>query len=160
MNVSEKRVLVPLLRRIYNGEPLTSRQRGAAEWLLHRLQKPASKSKKAARARKEGRAATHRDETGRIREAVLQRAAGVCENCGARTADVAHLDHWLGGSGRRRPMQAVETTWLLCAMCDYSRTHNLPSAAFWNDRRMRHCASYGYPFHAHIEHEPLKKEAP
>jgi hypothetical protein len=157
MNAAEKRILLPLLKRVKAGETPSFRMRSAAEHLIYRFSKPASKSKKAARVRKEGKAATHRESMGHIREAVLQRAAGRCENprCGvAFIAPVtAEMDHWLSGGGRRREKQSVETCWMLCWVCHKDRTANIPSAAWWNSAFAAHCARYGYPFQAHIEKE-------
>jgi hypothetical protein len=92
--------------------------RSAAEHLIYRFSKPASKSKKAARVRKEGKAATHREETARIREAVFQRAGGKCELCPwIPPRDATELHHMEGGAGRRREKQAISNCVALCFGC-------------------------------------------
>jgi hypothetical protein len=102
----------------------------------------------------------------RIRDEVKGRARGRCEalhleiiagrevwmRC--RHRGLA-LDHWLGGSGRRRPFESVETTWLLCIGDDRARTANDPTAEFWNRSFAEHCRRWGYAFTPHIEHAPL-----
>jgi hypothetical protein len=160
VNAAERRILLPLLKRIHKGEAPNFRMRSAAEHLIYRFSKPASKSKKAARVRKEGKAATHRDSTARIREAVMQRANGTCEcGCGSDFIDMAglmpHFDHWLGGVGRRKVKQSIETCWAITSGCHFMRTTNNPSAEAWNGRFRLHCEKHGYPFQAHIEHKEI-----
>jgi hypothetical protein len=98
--------------------------------------------KKAKRSRR-------REAVSEIRSLVIARAKGKCEACGG--AGVA-LDHWLGGNGRRRVAESVETCWLLCRRCDEPRTANKPSAGYWNDMFAIHCARHGYPVVRHVEH--------
>ena len=87
-----------------------------------------------------------------IRIAVMKRAAGTCEalDCQQRTLEL-QLDHWLGGGGRRRQMESVETCWALCAKDHAARTCNIPSASHWNALFRAHCKKYGYPFPSHKE---------
>lgn len=102
----------------------------------------------------------HRASTKEIRAAVMVRANFRCEviHSGGRCALPAiSMDHWLGGAGRRRQQQKVETCWALCATHDYQRTHNVPSAAVWNERRRRHCDVHGHGFQPHIEHARLTR---
>lgn len=99
-----------------------------------------------------------REETGNIRRKVFERAAGGCEAytfpLGTDTAERCGeppeiLDHWLGGSGRRRPKQSVETCWALCGDCNDDRTANFPDADWWNESFRLHCQANGYPFLGH-----------
>lgn len=85
---------------------------------------------------------------GAIRAAVMDRARGRCEACGERAA--LALDHWLGGIGRRRQMESVETTWALCGECHRDRTENRPSAADWNRHFEAHARRHGYPVVLHL----------
>lgn len=92
-------------------------------------------------------------ERGELRHDVVVRSGGRCENPGCRkvvTSGGCSWDHWLGGVGRRHQMESIETTWLLCSACDYARTHNAPSAAYWNARFKSHCELHGYRFTPHI----------
>lgn len=88
-----------------------------------------------------------------MRTDCLVRAGFRCENpdCRKPLTDYAGCiwDHWLGGSGRRRAMESVETTWVLCFGCNEARTANRPSAAIWNDRFRRHAELHGYKPHEH-----------
>lgn len=112
---------------------------------------------------KRHKAGAHRAATAELRREVMARAKGCCEACGRRTLHLA-LDHFLGGAGRRRQKQSIETTWALCAHpvlddCDGARTHNRPSAALWNELFAKHCEKQGYPVIAHVEHRPVKRGA-
>ena len=109
------------------------------------LPKPEPRKKSKARKQK-----AHRESTSAIRRKVMERAGGYCEACLAPSGDL-RLDHWLGGSGRRRQAQAVGNTWALCRSCDFGRTHNIPNAAEWNAINKAHCVRYGYAFYPHLE---------
>lgn len=88
---------------------------------------------------------------GQLRHEVLERAKFRCESCGADLRKAGCVfDHWLGGSGRRREQESLETTWALCLGCNDRRTINVPSAAHWNDTFAKHCRKHGYPFVPHI----------
>jgi hypothetical protein len=90
---------------------------------------------------------------GELRHDVVVRSGGRCENPGCRkviTSGGCSWDHWLGGNGRRQQQESIETTWLLCSECDYARTHNAPSAGYWNARFKTHCETHGYAFTPHI----------
>lgn len=95
-----------------------------------------------------------------IREACVQRADGKCE-CGCGRAftpfDPAEWDHWLGGNGRRRQKESVETTWMLIRSCHQQRTRNWPSAEHWNALREAFCKKWNYAFKPHIVHQPLQR---
>ena len=112
---------------------------------LAQLKFPKPVSRKTLKARKDR---AHRLATAKLRAAVFLRANGRCESCG-KPHPVA-MDHFLGGSGRRRQQQSYENTWALCSRCDSNRTHNVPSAEFWNDRFKRFAERYGYPVLAHL----------
>lgn len=109
---------------------------------------------KPTRAReKRQKAAHHRRETADLREKVMARARGRCECCGL--GGWLELDHWVGGSGRRREQQSVETVWLLSREHHAMRSHNNPSVAEWNRRFAAHCGRHGYAFVPHVEKQPL-----
>lgn len=95
----------------------------------------------------------HRDETRELRAVVMARARGTCEGC-CLASKYLQLDHWLGGSRRRR-YQTPETTWALCPNCHGQRTRNEPSAAAWNKVRASFCKAKGFPFQAHAEKQPV-----
>jgi hypothetical protein len=100
----------------------------------------------------------HRAETKELRGAVMERARGTCEGC-CLPSKVLVMDHWLGGGGRRRQRQSIETCWALCPGCDGRRTRNEPGAAYWNGVRADFCRAKGYPFHAHAEKQPVVRRA-
>jgi hypothetical protein len=90
---------------------------------------------------------------GELRHDCITRSGGRCENpaCGhVLTYRGCVFDHWLGGSGRRQEKESIETTWVLCLVCDSARTMNAPSAGYWNSRFEAHCLAHGYPFTPHI----------
>jgi hypothetical protein len=120
------------------------------------------KQKKTAKA-KAGAAQAAGATSRAIRNAVRERCAQLnnacCEACMTPLHGLGEWDHWLGGTGRRKPRESVATTWLLCRACHEARTESLPSAAFWNQRFGRHCERYGYPFSPHIEHAQLPGRA-
>ncbi len=107
--------------------------------------KPERLATSKARKQKE-----HRENISTIRRRVMLRARGCCEVSGCSRIGIS-LDHWLGGSGRRREAQAFGNCWLLCAEHDRARTHNLPNAAWWNSEFEKHCAKYGFSFYPHLE---------
>lgn len=99
--------------------------------------------------------------TKEIRALVAERAGNICEcGCG-RTLSLYHpqMDHWLGGSGRRKQKQSVETCWMLTMWCHRQRTNNYPSAIYWNRKFRAHCHRYGYVFTPHIEKRQLTRVA-
>ena len=87
-----------------------------------------------------------------IRIKAMERAKGQCEapDCHNRTLDL-QMDHWLGGSGRRREEEALDTVWMLCAKCHAARTCNVPSVSAWNALWRVHCKRYGYEVAGHRE---------
>lgn len=117
--------------------------------------------KKTAKGKAEGAQAA-RARSAAIRGLVMVRAGGVCEVEPYMGRFFAHmrplvLDHWLGGSGRRRQKQSVENTWAICTPCHRERTVNSPNAAYWNEKFRQHCQRYGYPFTPHVEHAELAR---
>ncbi len=126
-----------------------------------RLAKPSQNGRTKAQDKiaKKGK---HNEQTWQIRAAVWERSGGRCENprCGFLSSlAYGHLDHWRGGSGRRRTEQAVENCWRLCGRCDRERTVNFPSTADWNARFKAHCERYGYAFAPHIEHTSVPRRS-
>ncbi len=103
------------------------------------------RSLKPAKARRAVKGKAHMEGIGEIRRGVFTRAGGRCEEC-ERELDEIHLsvDHFFGGSGRRRALQSVETCWVLCSPCHIHKTRNFPSAKHWLENFIRHCEKYGY----------------
>ena len=121
---------------------------------LRRYNQP-KRSIRAARARRDEKRTTRREEMAALREAVMKRAGGKCEACGMSSTRL-HCDHWQGGVGRRRAEQSIATTWALCPSCDFARTRNNPDAETWNRTFAAHCAEHGYPFRPHLTRKPLE----
>lgn len=117
-----------------------------------RFKFPKPTPRKTLRAEKKR---THKEATDAIHGAVLLRSRGACEapNCGTRSF-VLQMDHWLGGSGRRRTLQSIETCWMLCRPCHDARTRD-GQTKYWNHYFAIHCANHGYPFTPHIEKPPF-----
>lgn len=175
MNAALRRLLVPLLRAVKDGKPVSFRMKSAAQQALYLVGKPSPSRKKPARERKEKKRAAHREDTGALRAAVFARAGGWCEvrelsrvglgELGSVTITErcalapTEMDHWLGGWGRRRQKQSIETCWALCTEHHRLRQANYPSAAAWNLRFQKHCRAHGYPFTPHIEHAALPGRA-
>jgi hypothetical protein len=121
------------------------------------------KQKNTQRKKAEG-SLRSRLSTAELRRAVQERAGGVCEGCLNRWGWSWTLDHFLGGAGRRKEKESIETCWALCGVptgpgCHGKRTRNEPSAAYWNDRFREHCERYGYPVVQHVEHARLPRRA-
>lgn len=101
-----------------------------------------------ARKRREAKKKTQRDAMASIRDAVLGRATDMdrqpnCEACRYMAVPL-EVDHFFGGSGRRRELQSVETCWALCCHCHGRKTMNWPSAAYWLEKFIGHCERLGY----------------
>lgn len=114
------------LRAVWPDETL--RQRMLMEELARSL-KP-KRALAPARKRRVAKAKTRKDEWAQIREAVLERANGVCEHCRAPKDRLA-ADHMFSGNGRRLSLQSKFTVWGLCFHCDQRKTRNDPDASFW-----------------------------
>lgn len=86
--------------------------------------KPAVKS---AERRRSAKRATKKEETADIRAAVMERAGGACEICGAHETNLSPLElhHALG---RVRARQAAENCLASCRSCHRNITENRPSA--------------------------------
>lgn len=80
---------------------------------------------------------------------VWERANGRCENVYCMNPG-GELDHWLGGTGRRRTNETYETVWLLCCKCHDDRHANRPSASHWNAVFAFHARKWGYNPNPHI----------
>lgn len=78
-------------------------------------------------------------QTREIREAVFERADGICEGCHDENAHA--MDHHFG---RGKEPQSVANCWALCAECDFRKTNNTPSAAWWLETFIAHCEKHGY----------------
>ena len=105
-----------------------------------RLARTLPRRKAAATERAERTGATRA-----TRGAVVSRAGGRCECCGAEvTSRSAELDHFFG----RARSELVETCWLLCngqeGGCHLGKTMNMPSRRFWLVRFHRHALKHGY----------------
>lgn len=120
------------------------------------------KEKRAEKKRK------HREETGSIRAVVIERAGGHCEADARAGYFDQHdcvggleLDHFYGGSGRRRQQQGRETCWVLCRRHHRMKTNNDPSLAHWDSIFAAHCRYHGYPpprpRKAHVEHQAVPR---
>lgn len=120
-----------------------TREGGRSELLLtiETALKP-KRSLAPARKRREAKKKTHREEIGAIREAVLQRAKGVCEACNNTCGDL-EVDHFFGGS-RRRSLQSETTCWALCPGCHREKTRNVPNASHWLTIFTIHASGYRY----------------
>jgi 5-methylcytosine-specific restriction endonuclease McrA len=81
---------------------------------IQHVPKAELRSTKKAEKRK-----AHREETSAIRAAVMKRADGRCEVCGASEApyNPLHMHHTVMGSGKRRQQQNVSNCVALCMGC-------------------------------------------
>lgn len=95
-----------------------------------------------ARKRRVAKTKATRNEWAAIREAVLERASDFCEACGHFTGLALQVDHFLGGSGRRRALQSVATCWGLCNLCHRDKTNNRPNAGHWLTAFSDHCKEF------------------
>lgn len=76
-----------------------------------------------------------------VRAAVLARANGNCECCGISLVTFGgQLDHFEG----RKVAETVENCWMLSVDCHYQKTQNIPSAAWWAGRFLKHQRKHGY----------------
>jgi hypothetical protein len=136
----------------------------AARLLPYFTERRKNEKQKATQKRKLQGALAARAGIAEIRAAVMVRAGGQCEGCLKRWGWSWTLDHFLGGAGRRKEKESIETCWALCGVptgpgCHGKRTRNEPSAAHWNDRFREHCERYGYPVVQHVEHARLPGRA-
>ena len=78
-------------------------------------------------------------QTREIREAVFERAGGLCEAC--EFSRSLSMDHYFG---RGKEPQSVANCWALCLKCDREKTENKPSASYWLANFIAHCEKHGY----------------
>lgn len=136
----------------------------AASRVRQRAKADATKRERSADRREtaSGKKRQRRERMGEIHRQVWERANGQCEawveeegGKWVRCKNVgAHVDHWFGGYGRRRPRESRDTCWLLCGPHDLRRTNNDPSAAHWNVVFGLHCEAREITFTPHIVNEP------
>lgn len=103
-----------------------------------------------AEERREEKRRAHAESTSGIRAACAARAANRCELCGMLQGSSLEMDHVLGGSGRRRERQSMETCWMLCRYCHQYKTSH-PAGENWRAAFRVHCAKYGYPVPKELE---------
>ena len=80
-----------------------------------RIAKSRARAKKApSRATKRAEGVARMNRTARIREALIARAGGLCEACGAPGSD---MHHTISGNGSRRVHEELDTVVLVCRPC-------------------------------------------
>ena len=92
-----------------------------------------SEAKRKARKRRLQAKSERREEVSAVREAVMLRAGGRCENCGSTPATPLQLAHIHGGAYRRAE-ESVLGCVAMCWVCHKNQTNNEPSAAYWLKR--------------------------
>lgn len=109
-------------------ERLIARQPEALDELLAEFHATGQESR-PARGKRPSKA-EKREAKLTVRETVVQRANGRCENCGRsfNRFDRAELDHFWG---RAKAPETTATTWLLCSHCHRQKTDEHPSRAYW-----------------------------
>lgn len=149
------------LQRIVEGDNL----RASLQSLLsQQVKRSPVKPTRAARLEKKKLSREEMNaETARIREQCVKRSGTWCEcGCGQPHTPLylAEMDHFLGGHGRRKQRQSVETCWMLRRDCHAAKTRLSPSSAFWDAKFAAHAARYGYPVLTHIQHNALRRSTP
>lgn len=123
-----------------DGAPVARALRSEVERAIVSAERASSLRASRRQARGEKKAAK-REATSEVREAVMVRALGHCECCGAFVGEThLQLDHLEG----RARSESVETCWALCFGCHYSKTNNCPSARVWLERFTAHALAHGY----------------
>jgi predicted HNH restriction endonuclease len=85
--------------------------------------------KAPGREAREATRAQHREETARLREALVVLADSKCERCGEwAPSDYGHMHHTRGGAGKRRQEQDITNVAWLCPEC-HGRMHAYPREA-------------------------------
>lgn len=162
MTARERRLVTALVEANPMHPVAVQQAQAALRPLLAKRRNGPSKSlpERSQKQRREEKRAAHREETAEIRGEVELRSGADCEyvdlngdRCRWPGTD---LDHWLGGSGRRRQAQSAANTWLLCSLHHGQRTRNEPDVERWNRAFARHCARYLYPFTPHRVHDTRK----
>lgn len=103
--------------------------------------------KRARLQKKKAKREMKKEETARIREAVMERAGGHCEcGCGMTFGEgsllrVPEMDHFFG---RGKVQQSVSNCWLLAKICHHGKGKGRPSRGFWCGRFIKHCEKHGY----------------
>jgi 5-methylcytosine-specific restriction endonuclease McrA len=95
-----------------------------------------------------------RAKTSDVRDQVMARADGCCENCEMEYTDL-EMDHFFGGS-LRRVMERLETCWALCRRCHHLKTINAPGRAAWLKRFIEHAKLHGYSDEASLAEGKLE----
>lgn len=124
-------------------------------WAAYRKSIGAEPTRKAAKATKK---ATKKTETAAIREAVMRRADGFCEDCGLAGSDgnPLTLDHFFG---RVRQKQSEANCWALCLRCHRAKTEYRPDAASWFRAFIVHCVRRGFTAQARLAQDRLEAAA-
>jgi 5-methylcytosine-specific restriction endonuclease McrA len=147
-----------LMRSIEDVHALADRYLSEARAAKARL-RSRPRSEPSRKERKEASREERNERTGLVRAEVWRRSGaimlggmlvgGCCEACGVEMASGGELDHWLGGSSRRRET-TPEGTWRLCPMCHHDKTNaggpGSSALEFWNERRRAFCEKNGIPF--------------
>jgi 5-methylcytosine-specific restriction endonuclease McrA len=117
------------------------------------------RSEPSRKEAKEAKRTERNASTSEVRLAVWARASGCwghavsgrCEcGCGQTIfRETFHMDHWIGGSSRRKET-TVANCWALHPNCDHDKTNaggpGSSALEFWNERRRFHCEKHGLPF--------------
>lgn len=133
-------------------------------FLAQQVKRTLVKPMKAARlAKKKLSREEMNAQTADIREQCVKRSGTWCEcGCGQPYTPFypAEMDHFLGGHGRRKQRQSVESCWMLRRDCHAAKTRLSPSSAFWDAKWAAHAARYGYPVLTHIQHNASRRSTP
>jgi 5-methylcytosine-specific restriction endonuclease McrA len=153
-----RRLLTKELRFVAEGMEF---DREAAQKILALLApRKKNEKQKATQKRKLQGAAARRAASGVLRQAVFDRAAGLCEFCGVvanHSCAPRHLHHLEGGSGRRTQKQAIENCVALCVLC-HRAYHRRPADYLllvkqWAER-------HGYPLPSIIRKAEASAQLP
>lgn len=103
---------------------------------------PAKALPLSVRSTKPARLVAKREHRRGVREAVMARANGHCEDCllPATPINPLEMDHFFG---RRR--ESVEECWALHRSCHFRKTDNEPSRSRWLVHFRWHCERKGLP---------------
>jgi 5-methylcytosine-specific restriction endonuclease McrA len=96
-----------------------------------------------ARGRRVVKKRARREVANFLRALVVKRAEGTCEACGSGQMGL-EVDHFFGGNGRRKALEAKETCWALCHSCHLNKTNNRPSPAYWLRAFASHAEKHGF----------------
>jgi 5-methylcytosine-specific restriction endonuclease McrA len=99
----------------------------------------ASATRRTLRKPKAAKQKSKREARAEVRAAVIERARGKCEACGAWSGQL-QLDHFFG----RARSESPETCWALDGNCHKLKTNNRPSAQRWLTIFADHCLLLGY----------------